>query len=416
MFIDNTPPRGKASDQAEGLRQLRRSENVFPANSAGAAGAEAAGGVWPRMVVVSELPGSDAGARFAFHLARALGQRASQPGSADAARRSLLVDLAPAASRLPQAMSDCIPIDRYRPMWAELSAGRCLPIYDFGSRMPLAVAAQSALTPPALDQLPRLYEQLLRGLQRQGSWGWIVLLAVDHVLPIDRACWQAADDIVLVGRADMASDRSHAAALRSRLGTGETGNPASAHGHLHSPPHAQGMVDRTFDSQSGREAGCQTTHPSASPLVCQRRLWALPARRSSAMVACFWRWIGGLRGRGPVDGAEAAYTMQWWQTGISTRCLPAVRWPALGSGARLRLGTRADAMLMQDAAAVAAALDAAAHGDQLALPTLSAGQVRGSAGGREDGRDAVRLSGSGKKIQLRAGLRPISEVTEVFRA
>jgi hypothetical protein len=73
-------------------------------------------------------------------------------------------------------------------------------------------------------------------------------------------------------------------------------------------------------------------------------------------------------------------------------------------------------MLMQDAAAVAAALDAAAHGDQLALPTLSAGQVRGSAGGREDGRDAVRLSGSGKKIQLRAGLRPISEVTEVFRA
>lgn len=331
MLFDNGSLRERANDQAEGLRQLRRSDTapavlgrVMP---------------WPRLVLISEFPGSDLGARFAFHLAHAL----SRSGSDQSAQRSLLVDLAPAASRLPHVLTDWIPSNRYPPMWSEVAAGRSLSAFDLGERLPLAVAAESQMMPAAIDQLPRLYEQFVRQLSRHSRWQWVVLLALDHIVPLDRPCWQAADDILLLGGSELSGTQRQAAAMRSRLAD----------------------VDPN------------------------RRLWTLPGRSAS------WR------SRWMVRNNEAVTTRRWLEAGVATQLLPAVRWPHVrggdsGGGGRLRAGARADRRLAHSAAEVAGALRLAA--------------------GCEDAGDLAKLSGVGKKIQLTAQRRPITLLSEVFRA
>jgi hypothetical protein len=68
----------------------------------------------------------------------------------------------------------------------------------------------------------------------------------------------------------------------------------------------------------------------------------------------------------------------------------------------LRQGTRADFSLIQSARQVASALHAAVAG--------------GAQVDSEDSSDLVKLSGLKKKIQLGAQLRPITKLSEMFRA
>ena len=338
MLLDNSSLRGGAGDQAEGLRQLRRS----------APASEGRGRVlpWPRLVLISEFPGTDAGARFAFHLARALGSQ-----SADGfAEHSLLVDLAPAASRTPQVLADWIPADRYPPLWSEMAVGQSLSTIELGGKLALAVAAESQMTPSPVDQLPRRYEQFVRQLSRRARWRWIVLLALDHIVPLDRACWQAADDILLLGNSEAADCQRQAAALRSRV------------------------ID-------------------ADP---QRRLWTLATRRTSWQVP--WR-----------SRSHAHATAEHWtSTDMAPRPLPAVPWPSPNARGQLRQGTRADDCLARSAQQVASALQAAAVSDE-----CCAGRSEAVS---EDSSGLVKLSGSKKKIQLRPQLRPITQLSEMFRA
>lgn len=81
----------------------------------------------------------------------------------------------------------------------------------------LAIAAAPQSHALDCEQQARVYEDLLRQLRQQASyWKWLVIIAVDHVLPIDRAYWLAADDLVLISNCGPTAQQQHAAALRSR--------------------------------------------------------------------------------------------------------------------------------------------------------------------------------------------------------
>lgn len=288
-------------DQAEGLRQLRKPETptIVPSSSSSRVLD------WPRIVLISEFPGTDAGARFAYHLASTLGHPANQqPG--EPRQQSLLVDLAPAASRLPQVLADRLPADRYPPLWSELASGRTLATLSIGGETPLAVAAEDKLVPAVLDQLPRLYEQLVRQLSRGGQrFGWIVMLALDHIVPLDRACWQAADDIVLLGGTGVTDCQRQAVALRTRL----------------------------------------------SEVEPDRSLWTLPTRR------------GGWLSRRTSPSLSAS----WLEAGLAPKLLPSVTWPHEASDAGLAHGSRGDQSLRRSAVRIADHLRARSHCPALPL-------------------------------------------------
>lgn len=351
MLRDDRLQAERTSDQAEGLRQRRRSDDA-------AAQRPGSSTRRPCVVLLSELPATDTGARFALHLAQSLATRTSgrSPG------RSLLVDLAPAASRLPRVMSDAIADDGFPTLWNQLAAGAKLPVVDVSTQSRVAVVAQPSLMLPPVDQLPRLYDELARQIDRDVRWDWIVLLAADHLLPFDQACWQAAQDILLIADGAVLDCRRHSAVLRSRL----------------------------------------------PRLESDRRLWSMSHGRPSGPIG--W-WLGSWRrdrSRGwrcgwsvRSDGAASA-AGQWMAEGITPRPLPRASWPRLEAPAALERGWWGDRLLQRSAHTVAEAL-------QLAT-------------GRDDRRgepgcdDTARFAGWQKKIQLRAELRPINELSEAFRA
>ncbi len=325
MIFDQPNVRERTSDQAEGLRQLRRPDaavatthTVLP---------------WPRVVLISEFPGTDFGARFAFHLATSLGASENEPS------QSLLVDLAPAASRLPHLLSDHIPCNRYPALWTELAAGHSLCTYDLNKRLP-AVAAESHSVPHALDQLPRLYEQLMRQIIRQSDrWRWIVLLALDQVVPLDRACWQAADDIVLMCNQESTACHRQAAALRARISENDP----------------------------------------------QRSLWMLPTHSE--------KWLRFRR--------DLTLLNRWFEAGLAPKQLPRLTWPSAVAQSTFQGGTRADGQLARGAHKIAMHLRELAK-----CPDARC----------QNGGELVENSGSQKKIQLPAILKPINQITEEFRA
>lgn len=301
MIFDHLQNRARAGDQAEGLRQLRRIDaphDGLPMPARMPASIPAIRILpWPRVVLISEFPGSDVGARFGFHLASALSQpNLSSDGSS--ARQNLLVDLAPAASRLPDVLADLVPVKGYQPLWNALAAGKPLAVAELNKRHHVSVAAESQTVPCAVDQLPRVYEQLIRALSRQPDrYRWIVMLGLDSVVPLDRACWQAADDVLLVGNHELSDCHRQAAAVRSRI---------------------------------------DDTEP-------QRAVWTLPKRLS---------W---LRGR-----QEALTSTRWLEAGIASKMLPLVSWPARCSAMSLREGSRVDGLLRRGARQVAERLRLAA--------------------------------------------------------
>jgi hypothetical protein len=119
----------------------------------------------------------------------------------------------------------------------------------------------------------------------------MVIIAVDHVLPIDRSYWLAADDIVLLG--------SHGATARQQ--------------------HATALVSRQLD------------HRQAP------RLWTIPKQSTS------WLWPS----RGP--------TLIHYRTDLSltARELPAVHWTECRNSSGLRNGSLADKRLIRQARAIA---------------------------------------------------------------
>ncbi|MCC6511596.1 MAG: hypothetical protein IT423_21030 [Pirellulaceae bacterium] len=351
MIFDQTL-RQRSGDQADGLRQLRRLD------------APAGGGpamrllTWPRVILISEFPGTDVGARFGFHLARAL----SQPGSLDAAStqpeaaitefdaahstapiQNMLIDLAPAASRLPHVLADHVPLNAYQALWSTLAAGKPWSGYELCKRFNMLVAAESQASPCAVDQLPRVYEQLIRQISRQNErYRWIVMLAVDSVVPLDRACWQAADDVVLIGGDELSSCHRQAAAMRCRI-----------------------------DDQDP-----------------QRTVWTLPKRPGSWMRALSSAWLGYT--------PQPMNSQRWLEAGIASKALPMIDWPERCHALSLREGSRADSRLRRGAQQIA---------DQLRLSAACQGSD-----------DLVKIDGSQKKIQLGRHARPINQITEEFRA
>ena len=332
MLLDKGSLPDKANDQAEGLRLLRRSDVGSAAGSTATSRVQA----WPRIILLSEYSGSDLGARFAFHLASALGSAASDQDT----QRSLLVDLAPAVSRLPTVLADVVRLDQSSSMWSAVAAGRWLSMIESSAEKTrtASVAAESHALPAGIDQLPRLYEQLMRQLGRQAQWQWIVLLAVDSIVPFDRPCWQAADDIVLLGDPRSTCYERQAAVLQSRCIDG--------------------------DPRQG--------------------IWALPT--------CSVSWRSAWR----IRSNDVTLSTVWKEAGIATRLLPAVRWPSARHSRSSQLAQRADAILQRSASLVAHRLHTAA--------------------GCEAASDVAKLSACGKKIQLTAQLRPITQLSEVFRA
>lgn len=298
MIFDHLPNRGKPEDQAEGLRQLRRVD--------GSHGPSVRVLNWPRVVMISECPGGDVGARFAFHLACALGREPTGHGVAAPSTHNLLVDLAPAASRMPGVLADLVPAKAYHPLWSALAAGKPLAPAELGTRYKVSVAAESHSVPCPIDQLPRVYEQLVRAISRHSAeYRWIVMLGLDSIVPLDKACWQAADDIVLVDNHELSGCQRQAAAMRSRI---DDSDP-------------------------------------------QRTIWTLP-KRARWTDRFSPAWLGARR-------SDTAST-RWLEAGIACKTLPVVGWPERCHAMTLREGSRADGALKRSAMRVAQTLRLAA--------------------------------------------------------
>ncbi len=361
MIFDDLPPRGRPEDQAEGLRQLRRFDPASGSPSSGSSQASLTNAAlgpairvldWPRVVMISEHPSSDVGARFAFHLACALGRCESMGSEAvltssahsqpAALPHNLLVDLAPAASRLPSVLADLVPAKAYHPLWSNLAAGKPLAPAELGTRYQLSIAAEAQTVPCSIDQLPRVYEQLVRAISRHSAaYRWIVMLGLDSVVPLDKACWQAADDIVLVDNDELSGCERQAASMRSRI---DEGDP-------------------------------------------QRTVWTLP-KRASWTERFSPAWLSSRR--------VVTSSTRWLEAGIAGKSLPMVGWPQRCNALSLREGSRADAALKRSAVRVAQCLRLAAAGD--------------------DSQSMLKFEGSQKKIQLGMHTRTIHGVPDEFRA
>lgn len=328
MIFDHYSNRGRPEDQAEGLRQLRRidtpngptsvpttnstqgSSSCLPPCSLPCSSTGPSVRVldWPRVVMISEHPNSDAGARFAFHLACALGRDSAASSGKPKLPHNLLVDLAPAASRLPAVLADLVPAKAYLPLWSSLAAGKPLAPAELGTRYQLSIAAESNAVPCSIDQLPRVYEQLVRAISRHSDeYRWIVMLGLDGVVPLDKACWQAADDVVLVDNDELAGCQRQAAAMRSRI---DEGDP-------------------------------------------QRTLWSLPKRV---------RWTERFSPGWLSSRRLMATTTRWLEAGVACKSLPTVGWPERCHALSLRDGSRIDSALKRSAIQVAQTLRLAAAG------------------------------------------------------
>lgn len=368
MLLDDHASRPSGTDQAEGLRRRKRTEASSTSSRTPSSG--------PRVILISELPGTDLGARLAFQIARAL----AQPLADGTAQSSLLVDLAPAASRLPDALAEWVRPDDYSSLWTDMAAGRSLSPVDTNPSLRVAVAAEPQMTPLSLEQLPRLYEQFVRQLSRPVRWDWVVLLALDHLLPLDKPCWQVADDLLLLSNSDDHAYGRHAGVLRCRL-------------------------------------------PDVDP---HRRIWTLPVGSMAAQTR--WpRWIARMES---ATGASAKKNSDANANSVTSRgllfrrCASALQ---LALPMRLRgKGIWSGSRLLRSRQAADLLARRWSH-EGVSARTLPAGVARGVdaqgvasalrwAAGCEDSGESVKLSGYEKKIQLGAQHQTITQLSEVFRA
>lgn len=182
----------------------------------------------PRVVLISEYPVLQG----AFELAWRLAQQHARAGG-----RTAIVDLSPSASRLPAELARLqeshvdTALTHRQSLWSLTPHGRGLTIWSEGSEPVEAnggsidIIAQPAGEYPTAEQLPRIYEQFLRavGSGRRGNqlpavkWNTIVLLSEAHGVPLDAACWQAADEILFALPKSDSYYEAARAALTARL-------------------------------------------------------------------------------------------------------------------------------------------------------------------------------------------------------
>jgi hypothetical protein len=183
---------------------------------------DAASELNPRVVLISEFPAMHGGFMLAWQLAKHF---------ATDRRRTAIIDLAPSASRLPMHLEKFGQTESIRkrvcqPLWIETSLGRGLATWQQDADSNIDLIAQPAGQFPTAEQMPRIVEQLLRAISgrhnlaggnRQCAWSNVILLSDAYGVPLDEACWQAADAIVMLLPESVAFCEQARTALSARL-------------------------------------------------------------------------------------------------------------------------------------------------------------------------------------------------------
>ncbi|RMF42395.1 MAG: hypothetical protein D6753_07665 [Planctomycetota bacterium] len=205
-------------DQAQKLRQLAQSDTADAPRPATAA-------VGPHCILLAEFPAQGRTAPLAWFLAQELLRRLSK---VTIGGRGLLVDLAPAASRLRELVDqlqaggfEAAP-PPLQPLWEETAHGRVLRKWEPQGGRWLDVVAQTDSVLPSPVQYQRINEQLIRHLASRGQWHQprydvTVLCAGGDGIPLDGACWQAADDILVLWSPELCGADQLQAQLQARM-------------------------------------------------------------------------------------------------------------------------------------------------------------------------------------------------------
>ena len=235
-MLGATAPSDRSLDQASRLREMARPSsqststigaNVQLTTQNLRLTSELPSKLDPRMVLISEYPSLQG----AFELAWRLAQQHARAGG-----RTAIVDLSPSASRLPAELARLqeshvdTALTHRQSLWSLTPHGRGLttwagsaPVEANGGS--IDIIAQPVGEYPTAEQLPRIYEQFLRtvGSGRRGNqlpagkWNTIVLLSEAHGVPLDAACWQAADEILFALPKSDSYYEAARAALTARL-------------------------------------------------------------------------------------------------------------------------------------------------------------------------------------------------------
>ncbi len=207
-----------AHDQARKLRQLAQP-------GAGVPPRPATSGTGPHCILLAEFPAQGRSAPLGWFLANELLRRLSR---VTVGARGLLVDLAPAASRMrgviERSMASGLgePPPTLQPLWQETAHGRVLRKWEPLAGRRLDVVAQTDNVLPSPVQYQRINEQLIRQLACPARWGQpqydvTVLCAAGDGIPLDAACWQAADDILVVWSPELCEADPLKAQLNARI-------------------------------------------------------------------------------------------------------------------------------------------------------------------------------------------------------
>ncbi len=177
----------------------------------------------PRVTMLSELPATSGCIQLAWHLAK---------GVSDSKHRSLIVDLSPSASRLPTILKDLIRLETsgavpdIQPLWHQSPHGKTLAAWRPRRNSHIDLVAQPSGEVPTAEQMPRICEQLVRQIakaERQpdgavgGLWSWVFFISESGGIPLDSACWEAADEILLAYPDDEAARQQVISAIQARL-------------------------------------------------------------------------------------------------------------------------------------------------------------------------------------------------------
>ncbi len=171
----------------------------------------------PRVVLISEFPVIHGGHLLAWHLAQ---QFSLQD------KRTAIIDLAPAGSRLPSLLQSLKnkqadeAVSARQPLWSESQHGRNLASWRASRPGQIDIVAQPIGEFPGVEQMPRICEQLLRALGRlqrpatagEATWNTLIVLSEPQGIPLDSACWRAADEVLLlIPKSEAFRDQARAA-------------------------------------------------------------------------------------------------------------------------------------------------------------------------------------------------------------
>lgn len=206
MPTPNFPPQ---SDQAKYLRDLAGRKEQFLSNGTKP---QSAG---PRGIMIGELQGLNRGYALGWQLA------------SDACRRglrTLVVDLSPAASRLPEIVQSICRLStqsqaaRILPLWQESAHGRTLSTWHPAAANTIDILAQTEPAYPTAEQMARFSEQLIRHITQPlcSTYDIVYFLSNASGIPHDGPCWQTANDVLIVWDEKETNELQLAAAIRAR--------------------------------------------------------------------------------------------------------------------------------------------------------------------------------------------------------